>query len=199
MNEINRWKCCLGRHIKSLASFSGQRSVDRRLSLLREAGYIDRKRILYGIPAIYTLTYKAKKMLGLSLRQDKIKIEQIQHDIYVIDTAIYFMYKENIPLKSIRTEKELHSIDGFSNRKHKPDFIFTKDNETFCVEVELNLKAKNRFEKNIKDNFMNYDYQNWVIPDSKIKIKQILSDNLIVYPNIEILSLEEVLNYVNNL
>jgi DNA-binding Lrp family transcriptional regulator len=52
MREIDRWRVCLGRHIRELAGFTGERACDRRLRKLIEAGYIERKHILYGVPAI---------------------------------------------------------------------------------------------------------------------------------------------------
>lgn len=199
MKEIYRWRVCLGRQIRIFGGFSGQRAADRRLKLLQDNGYVEKKRILYGVPSLYTLTYKSKKMLNLNTRKEKIKIEQITHDILVLDTVIYLMYKDNIPLTAFTSEKELHSQDGFSNRVHRPDFLYTVDDKTYCVEIELNLKAKARLEKNIKSNFLNYDFQKWIVPCSKIKIRQILEDNSITYPTIEILSTEEVSNFVNNL
>jgi len=83
-------------------------------------------------------------------------------------------------------------IDGFSVRKHRPDFIYTSDGKKICVEVELSLKAKDRLEKIIKDNFREYDVQVWVVPDLKSKISKILEKNKSMYTNIKILELDEV-------
>jgi len=116
----------------------------------------------------------------------------------VLDTAIYFMHKESLSLNAITTEKQLHQLDGFGIRKHRPDFIYTKNNETNCVEVELSLKSKPRFESIIKDNFINYDTQFWIVEDTQSKIKNILIDNKTIYTNTEIINLEEVKKYVNN-
>lgn len=196
MHEINRWRFCLSRHIRFLAGFAGQRATDRRLKLLIEAGYIRRRKIIYGVPSLYYLTYKGKILNHLPTKQDKVRIEQVTHDIAVLDTAIYFLLKENIPLADITTEKELHSLDGFSIRKHRPDFVFTKDGKKYCVEVELNRKSKERFEKNLQDNFMEYDYQKWIVPHTQVKIIQLLKDNEDKYPIINIIHLEEVTNFV---
>jgi len=196
MKEINRWRYCLGRHIRFLGGFSGQRATDKRLKLLIETGYINRKKIIYGIPSLYFLTYKGKVLNHLTTKQDKVRLEQITHDIAVLDTAIYFILKEKISLADIVTEKELHSRDGFSIRKHRPDFTFSANGETYCVEVELTAKAKNRLEKNIKDNFLEYDYQKWVVPNTQIKIVQILDKSKTPYPNIQIIDLQEVTTYV---
>ncbi len=196
MKEIDRWRVCTGRHIKFLSGFSGQRSADRRLKLLIESNYIYRKKYLYGVPSIYFVTSKGKSLINAPKRMDNVKIEKIVHDITVLDTAIYFIHKENLLLNDITTEKQLHQSDGFGVCKHRPDFIFTKNDETNCVEVELSLKAKSRLENIIKDNFMEYDSQFWIIPDTQPKVKQILTDNLIIYTNTEIINLEEVKNYV---
>ncbi|MBS7008294.1 hypothetical protein [Anaerostipes sp.] len=199
LREIERWRCCLGRHVRYLASFTGQRACDRRLKILLDNGYLERKRILYGVPSLYNLTAKAKKLMGYSLRKDKIKIEQITHDIAVLDTVIYFLYKEKIPLSDMQSEKELHSQEGFGVRTHKPDFVFTKNSKTYAVEIELNLKAKARLEKNIKSNFLAYEEQKWIVPKAKVKIKTLLDNYSTTYPNITIIQLEEVTNYVRNL
>ena len=62
------------------------------ITILLEAGYITRKKYLYGVPSLYALSHKGKVLLGLSPRQEKIRIDQIAHDIAVIDTAIFFMH-----------------------------------------------------------------------------------------------------------
>ena len=118
-------------------------------------------------------------------------------NIAVLDTVIWFQYKYNVLLDKIKSEKELHKQDGFSNRKHRPDFII--DNKNICIEVEMNLKSKDRFIKNIKDNFMEYDKQIWIVPNSKRKIRNILEESKIMYPNIEIYSLDEVQEYVKSI
>ncbi len=198
LREIERWRVCGSRHIKFLAGFTGQRATDRRLKILIEAEYLERKKYLYGVPSIYFVTPKGKKLIQSNTRPEKVKIEQIVHDMTVLDTAIYFMHKESLLLNNITTEKQLHQLDGFGMRKHRPDFIYTKNNETNCVEVELSLKSKPRFESIIKDNFIVYDTQFWIVPDTQSKIKKILADNKRIYANTEIINLEEVKNYVDN-
>lgn len=197
LKQLDRWRFSLSRHMIYLGGFSSQRTTDRRLKLLTEAGYLQRRKILYGIPYLYSLTYKGKVLIHTSLKEEKIRIEKIPHDISVLDTAIYFMLKYGIKQEDIITEKELHRLDGFNTRKHQPDFVIKSDDKKICIEVELTLKAKSRLEKNIQENFMNYDYQKWVVPNTQIRIKNILQENSFVYP-LEILELEEVVNYVRN-
>ena len=197
MNEIDRWSSCSSRHVRHLAGFSGQRATDRRLKLLINAGYVERKKYLYGVPSVYFLTFKGKSLIGAPKRKDKVKIEQIVHDMNVIDTAIYFMKNKNIELNNIISEKQLHRLDGFGKRKHRPDFVFTNENTKNSVEIEMSLKAKNRLEKIIQDNFMGYDVQYWVVPEKQLQIIKVLENSKSVYTNIEILSLEGVKNYVS--
>ena len=194
IREIDRWRVVQGKHIKELVAFDGQRACDRRLRKLIDAGYIKREKILYGVAGIYRNTNKAKKIMaeGLSGVNRKIRIEQIMHDIAVVDTAIYFNKKYGIKYNEITTEVELHRSDGFGVRKHRPDFVFQKDGKIICVEIELNLKAKNRFENNIKNNFENYDKQIWVVPSRKDKIAKILQQNSATYPDIEMIELTEI-------
>ena len=190
--EIERWRVALGRHIAELAGFTGLRACDQRLSKLLKAEYIERKKILYGVPSIYSVTNKAKILQSLPARSEKIRVEQIPHDIAVLDTAIYFHKEKSVPFEDMKTEKQLHSVDGFGVRKHRPDFIIKRNGKSYCIEVELSLKAKSRLEAIIQDNFMAYDYQIWVVPDKECKIYQILKDNQSQLSNIHILDLQEV-------
>jgi len=189
---VERWRVVLGRHIAALAGFEGQKACDRRLRKLIEAGYLERKKILYGVPGIYQNTHKAKLLASLPTRSEKIRVEQIPHDIAVLDTAIFFHKTKGIPWDAITSEKQLHSLDGFGTRKHRPDFIIKANDKTYCVEVELSLKAKARLEGIIQANFMDYDFQIWIVPDKACKIYQILEDNRKKYTNMHILELQEV-------
>jgi len=192
IREIDRWRVCQGRHIREVAGFSGQRACDRRLRKLIEAGYIRREKILYGVAGIYSNTIKATKREGLPGNNRKIRVEQIVHDIAVLDTAIFLNKKHGIEFDTIKTEIELHRQDGFGVRKHRPDFVIARGGKLVCVEVELTLKAKDRFLKIIAENFIDYDLQIWVVPDMENKIAQILRENKIPYPNIRLLKLAEV-------
>jgi hypothetical protein len=194
IREIDRWRICLGRHIKILAGFSGQRACDRRLRKLIDSGYIERKKILYGVPSIYKNTYKAKALEHIPSVCEKIRVENIPHDIITLDTAIYFNIKYGVKFGEMVTEKQLHRLDGFGVRKHQPDFVFTKSNKKICVEIELTLKSMSRFENNMKVNFMDYDTQIWVVPDFNTRIAGILTKNRNKYINIKILELKEVKN-----
>lgn len=199
LREADRFRACGSKHIRFLAGFSGQRATDRRLKILIDTGYMERKKYLYGVPYIYFLTSKGKALIQAGTRSEKIKIEQIIHDRTVLDTAIYFMQKENLSLQNITTEKQLHQLDGFGVRKHRPDFIFTKDELTYCVEVELTKKAKSRLLNIIKDNFMEYDTQIWIVPDFQKSILQTLTDSQRYYTNIQIHFLHQINDYMNGL
>lgn len=196
--EVARWRVTLSRHLKALAGFSSQRTCDRRLKLLIEAGFLRRKKYIYGIPYLYFLTRKAQVLIHVSTHEPKIRIEQIIHDISVLDTAIYIHNEKAVPFSEMQTEKELHGIDGFSNRRHRPDFIFKQDEKSVCVEVELSLKAKTRLEKNIQQNFSNYDKQLWIVPNLHSKIAGILQEQSNIYPDIEMISLKEMNRYAGN-
>ena len=192
--EVERWRFCLGRHIQHLAGFSSGRTCDRRLRLLISEGYLTRHMVLYGVPGVYQLTSKSKRLIFASQRQDKIRIEQIMHDVTVLDVAICFMKCLGLSSADIRTEKQLHQESGFGTREHHPDFIFSKGDKTYCVEVELSLKSKARLEKNIKSNFMKYDIQIWITDQNKTKLLHILEGYQVTYPNIEITNVKEVQN-----
>jgi len=193
IREIDRWRVIQGRHIRELCGFSGQRACDRRLRKLIEVGYIKREKILYGVAGIYKNTARANKIMEKRVDANRgVRADQMMHDIAVVDTAIFLEKTQGVAFEDMTTEIELHRLDGFGVRKHRPDLVYTINDKTTCVEVELTLKAKNRFENIIKENFSIYDNQIWVVPDLKTKIATILETNKIKYSNIHILELEEV-------
>lgn len=196
LREVERWRVCGSRHIKFLAGFTGQRATDRRLKILIEAEYLERKKYLYGVPSIYFVTPKGKKLIQSNVRPEKVKIEQIVHDMIVLDTAIYFMHKESLLLNDITTEKQLHQLDGFGMRKHRPDFIYTKNNETNCVEVEMTPKSKTRILNIIKDNFIDYDTQFWIVPESQSVIYNTIKNSQKFYNNVKIIHLTEITEHL---
>lgn len=188
---LNRFRFCLGRHIKDFVIFSSSRVCDRRLAILTKAGYLNRRKLLYGIPYLYTLTHKGRMLISANKRESKIRLEQITHDIHVLDSLIYFLRKYNISLNDVESERELHISDGFGTRKHHPDFVFTHANTKYAVEVELTPKAKVNLERNVRDNYLNYDVQVWITNDNKVfSLLRSLQDE---YSGIEIIRLGEIL------
>ena len=196
--EVKRWRVTLSRHLKTLAGFSSQRTCDRRLKTLIEAGFLRRQKYIYGVPYLYFLTRTAQVLIHASTHEPKIRIEQIVHDIAVLDTAIFVHNEKNILFTDMQTEKELHGLDGFSNRRHRPDFVYEQGGKSVCVEVELSLKARTRLEKNIQSNFSNYDKQLWIVPDMHSKISAILEEQSHIYPDIQIIELSEVKKHAGN-
>lgn len=184
----------MARHIQFLAYFDGVRACDRRLKILVDNGYLNRKKIIYGIPYLYYLSKNGMRLIHVKVKDENIRIDQIHHDITTLDCLKGLVDKYNFHLDNMTTERELHINDGFGVRKHHPDLVFKKDDETYAIEVELNVKAKNRILKNIEDNYLNYDYQIWVVPLSQVKIKHILTESLNKYDNIEVVTLESLLS-----
>lgn len=190
MRLVHRFRFCLGRHIKVLCSFEGARATDRRLTALVEAGYLARKKYMYGIPSLYTVAYKGRILLGANKREDKIRVDRITHDIYIIEAIIYFVREHGVALSDIESEKELHIKDGFGLRRHQPDFVVQLYGQSVAVEIELTPKAKNRMDENIRENYLKYDKQIWITNNSKVK--SLLKDFVLEYSNIEVLPLEDV-------
>ena len=195
---ILRWvwkfRFCLGRHIKVLVGFGGVRATDRRLKTLVDGGYLARKKYLYSMPYLYTLTHKGRVLLGVNKREDIIRVDRINHDIHVLETVVFYVVKNNVSIDNIVSEKELHIKDGFGARKHHPDFVILLSNKKYAVEIELNPKNKERLEKNIRDNYLNFDKQIWVSDNNKVL--ELIQKFKNEYSGIEIIHLEEVLNYV---
>jgi len=193
---VHSFRFCLGRHIRALCGFDGARATDRRLKLLVDAGYLERGKLLYGVPYMYTLAHKGRILLGVNKRADKIRVDRITHDIYILETITYYVQKYGVTLADIESEKELHIKDGFGARKHQPDFVVNGAGERIAVEIELNPKTKNCMEENIQENYLKYDRQIWITNNSKVKsLLRFFSGE---YSNIEALALEDVLEYVRH-
>lgn len=192
LKNLSKWRFLLGNHIEVLCDFSSSRTMYRRLKVLIDNKFIEKKKILYGVPSIYTLSHKGLVLLGLNKRKDIIRIDMISHNIHVIDTLVYLV-KTNVitDIDSIKSEKELNREVGFGSRKHQPDFIFNKDSNTYAVEVELSIKGIDKLEKNIKDNFITYDNQIWVVEKKNNKVERNIKSFMTKYPNISILYLED--------
>ena len=199
MHEITRWRFLLARLIKILCGFSSQRACDRRVKKLIDAGYIERKYLVVGIPRLYMVTRKAVQTFGLSYYTPNVRIEQIQHDISVVDTYIYLKHFRDIDSASVVTERDLRHRAGFGKPQHYPDFTFVHEGKTYCVEVEISEKQYATLEKNLKKNFQNYDEQIWVIPSNKPKITENVKSIGKKYGGIEIIPLERVIEYVRNI
>jgi len=164
--------------------------------MLVEAGYLTRQKYLYGIPYMYTLSHKGRILLGVNKREDRIRVDRITHDIYILEAIVYYVLKDGVSLSAIESEKELHIKDGFGIRKHQPDFVVSSNGKRIAVEVELNPKPKDRMEENIRENYMKYDQQIWITNNSKVK--SLLKVFIGEYSNVEVLCLEEVLAYVQH-
>lgn len=194
LHLVHKFRFCLGRHIKVLAHFQGARATDRRLKLLVENNFLERKKYLYGVPYLYTLTHKSKLYIGENKRKEKLRIDRIAHDISVLEVVIFYIKKYGITLNEILTEKDLRSKAGFGVRKHYPDFVATIGEEKHAVEIEINAKSKERLRGNIGENYLNYDYQIWFTDNAKVK--RDLQEFQKEYPNLQIYNLSEVKQYV---
>lgn len=190
LHSIGKFGFLLSRHILQLTGISSKRSLYRKLKRLLDEKYIEKRRILYGVPSLYTLAHKGRMLLGLNKRAYTFKLEQIHHDITVIDVVVLIMKQENITIDKVISERELHSIDGFGTRKHHPDFVYYKDDKSYAVEIELSIKTLYRLEENIKLNYLNYDYQIWFIYKNNQKLKQNMESVLHNYANSSIFYLE---------
>lgn len=198
LHEITRWRFLLSRQIRILCGFTSQRACDRRLAKLIEAGYITRKHYIYGVPRLYTVTPKSVKIFALDYFTPHIRIEQIPHDVATVDTGIHLIFHEGIDSASIITERELKHEAGFgSTNKHFPDLVYTKDNKTVCVEIELSAKKLTTLERNMKNNYKAFDFQLWFVPNDRPKVVANVKSIGKKY-GVEITPLERVIEYVKN-
>jgi hypothetical protein len=153
------------------------------------------------LAGIYQATRKAQKLFELDTYMGTIRLDQAVHDMAVVDVYLYL--KEKLPLSSdsFTSEKEIRHKEGFITRSHAPDFLYEfsdKKGETFCVEVELSQKAKERLESNVKDNYIKYAGQKWFVPASNKRVRIWLEEFKETYPNIEIIVLEKIMGVIGN-
>ena len=149
------------------------------------------------MPALYFTTKLAQDFFNLEYITSDIRIDKIKHEVNVTNTAIYFINHMKILDDSLITERELKHEDGFCRQRHRPDFIYEKDNQTICIEVEMTEKARERLEKNVRENYLNFDTQYWIVGNEKIKnnIQKLESR----YTNIEIIELETIQEHIQSL
>jgi hypothetical protein len=175
-----------------LCGFTGTRNTDRRLKILCDNGYLKKQKLLYGIPSLYTLTHQAKVLLNVSRKAVNISLARLSHHIAVLDTVVYLVQGNYIKLDEIQTEREMFSADGFGKVKHRPDFIHIKNDIIDAYEIELTLKAKDRFHKNVRENYKNYHRQVWIVPEKETEIFRLLSYWQTSYNNIDIVCYEVI-------
>lgn len=190
-----KWRYISARHIMVLAKFPSLRTTDRRLKVLIENKLLERKKHLYGVPYLYTISHKGRMLIGVNKRADTVRLDRIKHDFLVLDTAIFLMKQQHIDIEHISTEKELHIQDGYSARRHRPDFLIKKDNQTIAVEIELSLKERTRLEKNIRENYLNYDSQIWVVNYEDLRVYRAVNSFKSEYTNMYLLNKKEVEEY----
>ena len=194
LNEVSRWRYLLGRHVVGMCDFPSQSTASRRLRVLVEGKYLERKRVLYGFPALYTVAHKGRVLIGANKRADKVNLALIPHNVAVLDTAIYFHEVLGVPMSDFVTEKEMHVADGFATRRHRPDFLFHENGATVAVEIELSLKSLDSLHDNIKVNYIEYERQIWVLEKRHTKIERTILNEIEHYPGAEVLYLTDILN-----
>jgi len=189
---VGQWQLIFSRHIKELANFNTLSGCGKRLKILTDNDYLEKQKIFYEHPYIYSLTPKSKKLIGLNKRIPKIRLDQFHHDIIVIESAIFFIKNYDISLNDIMSEKQLSRLDGFHPKKHRPDFTYKRNNNIYAVEIELNVKSFQDLEKNVCQNYLNFSGQIWIIKHNSTRILRNLTKLQEQYPNIKILFLEDL-------
>jgi hypothetical protein len=192
IREVARWRGCLGRHVKKVGNFGGTRAADRRLKKLVDEGLLTRKKYIYGLAGIYQATRKAQKLLGLDTYLGTVRLDLATHDMAVVDVYLFLREKLLLPAEAFTSEKEIRHKEGFTVRSHAPDFLYEHMGQSFCVEVELSQKSKERLESNLADNYIKYAGQKWFVPKSNKRVIAWLEEFKGTYPNIEIIDLGEV-------
>lgn len=191
LREVERWRFSLARQIMAFSDFQSKSALYRRLKLLVDNGYLKRKRYLYGLPALYTVTPRGYKALALPTKNVTVSVGMIEHELAVIDTYLYLKDKYQLNYDDFLSERQLRL--EYDKAKHYPDITFTLDGNSHCVEVEFSLKNATLLERNIKENYLSYDRQLWIIKKEHTRLNKLLQKYEAEYPNIEIILWEDVL------
>lgn len=199
LQQVTKYRFLLSRQIKTLCGFSGQRACDRRTKKLCDNGFLEKKHYIYGVPALYMTTEKAKRKCDLMYITKSIRIEHIVHDVLVIDTAIYLMENRGVNDNEIISERQIKNSLGFGKQQHVPDLVFELNKNKYCVEIELNVKQYNKLKGNVLANYKDYDKQIWFIDTSKKNLVENLNKIKARYNNIEIVDIEKVKAYVKKI
>lgn len=191
LKMIYRFGFCLGRHVCFLAHFPSARTCDRRLKILIDNGYIERKKFIFGIPYLYYLTPMGKKLIHATPVKEKIRIDNILHQVFLLDHLPMLIDKYHFSLDNIQTERELHSLDSFGTRNHRPDLVFLLDDKKVAIEFERSKKAKNRLKTNIESNYLDYDRQIWIVPSTQAKVISWITEEINNYLGIEVVVVDD--------
>lgn len=190
LGEVERWRFCLARQIMAFTDFQSKSALYRRLKLLVDNGYLKRKRYLYGLPALYNITSRGYKALAMPVKNVNVSVGIIEHELAVVDTYLYLKEKYHLNYDDFKSERQLRV--EYTNSKHYPDIIFNVNESSYCVEVEFSLKNATLLERNIKENYISYDNQIWVIKKEHYRLNKLLQKYEMEYPNIEIILWEEI-------
>ena len=161
-----------------LTGFGNLVSCRRRLALLVKEELIKIEK--WDNNNCYMLTYAGLNEIE-RYNAKPIEWNQASRHMMMITRVIsYLVAAEGIDLNKIESDKELKAkFFNSSAKPHLPDAVCGRT----CFELELTLKDTQRLEKNILANGRNYEYQIWIIPDTrpvlKKRILEIAQKNLI--------------------
>lgn len=136
------------------------------------------------------------KIIILNERDIKI-INEIQHWRFLLSRQIKVLGGFNGQRACDRRIKKLIEAGFGRCNKHFPDFTYTKDGHSCCVEIELSAKKLSTLEKNIKNNYVAYNSQRWYVMDNS-KVQANITAVGKKY-GVEIISLKGVTEFVRNL
>lgn len=189
LKEVERWRFCLSRQIFEFTTFNSKSAFYRRLKLLVDHGYLTKKRYLYGVPSIYTVTPLSYKALALPSKNNRVSVGTLEHELAVIDCYLSFKKKYQLESNDFKSERELRK--EFTSSKHYPDIVFNNDDNSYCIEVEFSLKSSDSLERNIKENYLNYEKQFWIIKKEHHRLNKLLNKFKQECPNIVIILWED--------
>lgn len=188
--EVERWRFSLARQIMAFTDFQSKSALYRRLKLLVDNGYLKKKRYIYGIPALYNITPLGYKALAQPVKNITVSLGTIEHELAVIDTYLFLKDKYHLNYNDFKSERQLRI--EYAKAKHYPDIVFSLKDNLYCVEIEFSLKNATLLERNIKENYLNYEKQLWIIKKEHTRLFKLLDKFKTEYPNIEIILCEEI-------
>lgn len=178
LKNIEMFRIMYGRSLWRLSGFTSRKYSEKRLKKLIDAGLIDRSRPQKGIPFVYQITQKGMWELDLDKKPPKVKEHIMDHELAIADIAALMAQK--YPYCEITPERRLRQLEYKNTNQqqaaHKPDLEMKLGDKNIAIEFEKTQKKTSRFEKNIIQNFNDYDKCIWVIPRERRRIQKNLLD-----------------------
>jgi hypothetical protein len=124
--------------------------TDLRLQFLLDTGWIARPQQPFPDTECFVATHRAYLRLHGELRHHRFKIQQLGHDLALVDLADYLERENPIArwFADLEVNPKLDELDGKRDSdvpRHAPDGLLLNANQRIAVELEHSMKSEFRY------------------------------------------------------